>query len=486
MASDSGGGLRRKVLAGLGWRSATDITQLVLQIAFTVVLARLLSRTEFGLVAMGLLATRFIGAMTQVGIGTAVIQSRDVTPGQVAAAFYVQLGIRTMVAGLCFLGAPLAAAFFGEPAVTNVVRALSLALVLQSLSFPQVVLRKRLAFGGEAALNLASMIAGNVVGIVVALLGYGVWALVWRILFQRALFAAGVWVLARWRPARPEFRGVGKLFRFGMNMLGTNVCGYFARNMAAIILGRYLGVELLGTFNIAYSLAITPALSIQGMFMVVLAPAFAKVQGDLPRARRVFRQSLFGFAAAFVPLMVGLAAVGPTFVEVAYGPRWSGVAFFLVFTAAIGLLKGVEQIGRIAVIAHGRADTIFRITLVETLAGLPLLLAGCALGAAGVATAFVAMAALSSVLVARAVHRHLGARGLVMPAIARSLAAAAVMAVAVTAASLLMAERTVATLLAQIALGVVVYVVARYLLLTTPERDTLRTWPLPRPIKGML
>jgi PST family polysaccharide transporter len=480
------GGLRRKVLAGLGWRSATDIAALVLQIVFTVVLARLLSRTEFGLVAMGLLATRFVGAMTQVGIGSAVIQSREVTPGQISAVFLLQLGLRTAVAGLCFLGAPLAASFFGEPAVTGVVRALSVAIVLQSLAFPQVVLRKRLAFGGEAALNLGSMIAGNAVGIAAAFLGHGVWALVWRILVQRLVFAAGVWMLARWRPARPEFRGVGKLVRFGLNMLGTNVCGYFARNTAAIVLGRYLGVEVLGTFNIAYSLAITPALSIQGMFMVVLAPAFAKVQGDLARARRVFRESLFGFAAAFVPLMVGLAAVGPTFVEVAYGPRWSGVAFFLVFTAAIGLLKGIEQIGRIAVIAHGRADTIFRITLIETLVGVPLVLAGCAFGGAGVATAFLLTAVLSGVLVGRAAHHYLGARGLVVRATARTLAAAGAMAVAVTGASLLLAERTVAALLLQIAIGVVVYAVARYFLLTARERDTLRAWPLPRPIKGML
>jgi len=132
-----------------------DIGQQILQIVFTVILARLLTKADFGLVAMALLVTRFIRMMTQVGFGTAIIQDQNVNAGQISAIFYFQIGINLVISLLCFLGAPLAATFFHEPQLLPVVQVLAWTLLISSFTFPQILLIKQMRFGGYSILEMA-------------------------------------------------------------------------------------------------------------------------------------------------------------------------------------------------------------------------------------------------------------------------------------------------------------------------------------------
>jgi len=213
-------GFRQRVVQGLLWRSGVAGTQQVTQVLFTILLARLLTTADFGLVAMALLFTQFVQSFSQVQFGSAVIQDQEITEGQVSALFLVHVGINAAVSLACCLAAPLAAHFFNEPRLTPIVAVLSWVLLLTSLSFPTVLLRKRMAFRAYSAHEVAASLVGNVVAVGAAFAGMGVWSLVVRPIVQRLVFAVSVWRITRWRPVRPSFTGVGTHIRYGLRPAG--------------------------------------------------------------------------------------------------------------------------------------------------------------------------------------------------------------------------------------------------------------------------
>jgi len=455
-----------------------DIGQQILQIVFTVILARLLTKADFGLVAMALLVTRFIRMMTQVGFGTAIIQDQNVNAGQISAIFYFQIGINLVISLLCFLGAPLAATFFHEPQLLPVVQVLAWTLLISSFTFPQILLIKQMRFGGYSILEMGSMIGGNIVGIAMAIYGFGVWALVWRLLIQRLIYATGIWPLSNWRPCRPCFTGVGRLFKFGLHMLGSNIFYYFSQNMAAIIIGKFIGVETLGVFNIAYNLAIVPAQKIQSILTSVLTPAFATIQRHLDDFRAKFRASLFSLSIIYFPLMLGLAAVAQNFVIVVYGEKWREAGLFLTFLAVVGMLKGTEHLLRSIIIARGWSRAILGITAVETGVSLPLLLAGLYFyGIVGLIVAYVASSIVSFILTVHFSQKAAADHTVFFKATARSLVIAVCMFVIVLSFSLISPLSTGMTLCFQIVLGAIFYVVVRYYLLTPDESRQVERLP---------
>lgn len=476
---------RKQILQGIKWRSFVDFGDIILMIVFTAVLARLLNRADFGLVAMALLFNRFVRSMTQIGFGTAVIQSQDVTDAQISAVFLIQVAINFFASLACYICAPLVAAFFNAPKLISIVRVIAWILLLNSLAFPQVLLQKRLKFAGFSLLGMGSMLVGNIVAITMALKGLGVWALVFRILISRILYSGGIWLVAGWIPIKPSFVGVGKLFRFGVNMLGSRICNYFSRNLAAIITGKFIGVETLGSFNIAYSLAVVPAERIKSVLYTVLISAFSKIHLDIADFRKKFFASVFSLGAVFIPFMLGLAAVAQNFVVVVYGEKWREAGLFLTFLAVVGMLKGIEHLLRSFIIARGWASVIFGITMIETAVSLPLFFLGAYFfEVIGLVIAYTAASFLSFTLTVRAAQRSVEDNTIFFRATIRTFAVSGAMFTIVLGFSLLVSSQVLLTLCTQIGIGIILYGVLRVKFLTDKERALVRTWPLPHFVRA--
>ena len=473
------GTLKKRVIQGVSWRVAVGLGETLLQIGFTAILARLLEIEDFGLVALCLVFIRFARALTDVGLHTAVIQSRSITERQVSAIFCLQVLIRFGVCLLCIAAAPLAARFFDQPQLTALIRVLAWMIVVDSFNFPQVLLMKDLQFKGYSLLQVTSMIGGNLLGVAMAFTGYGVWSLIFRLLAQRLLYSTGIWFVARWVPKKPDFKGIRQPLQFGFTMFGSRLLDFLSQNLASIIIGKFLGVETLGLFNVAYSLAIVPAGKMRSVLNTVLFPAFATLQESPAKFKNQVYASLFSFGAAYIPLMFGLAAVAPNLVFVLFGEKWQGVGFFLTFLAAVGLLKGMEYILTIFLISQGLASIHFKITLIETVAALFLIPIGTYyFDVTGLVLAYVAASFVSFHLRIRAVQASIEDRSVFMRATKVSLAISALMLLAVVAWAKLIFGPPVVMLLTQVFLGFSLYVSARFLFFTVEERLVVRSWPL--------
>ncbi|HEX5138925.1 MAG TPA: lipopolysaccharide biosynthesis protein [Planctomycetota bacterium] len=469
---------RKRVLDGLLWRSGVAASQQVTQILFTILLARLLTTTDFGLVAMALVFTQFAQAFSQVGFGAAVIQDQEISDAQVSALLVFHVGVNAIASLACCLAAPLAAGFFHEPKLAAIVAVLAWLLLVTSLGFPQVLLRKRMAFREYSSYEVGSSLAGNVVAVVLAFTGFGVWSLVARPIVQRLAFAACVWRVARWRPVRPQFAGIGKHLRYGLHLLGSNVFTFASQNTAPIVIGRFAGAETLGCFRIAFGLAVVPAQQVQAILTTVLLPALSIFNGDRAAFRRKAYASMLGLGLVYVPAMLGLAAVATTFVPFAYGEAWSAASTFLVMLAGVGLIKGFEHLLRCVILSTGRSAVVMRITAVETLSALAFLAIGGSLwGANGLAAGCLAAACVSGALTLHEAHRAVGGEPIFLRAITRSLLAGGAMAAIVAAVAAVAPWHRGVTLLAQILVGIALYLVFRVRVLSEEERATVRGWP---------
>ncbi len=472
-------GLKERVIQGFLWRAGVGGGQQILQVLFTVLLARLLTTADFGLVMMALLVTRLAQSLSGVQFGASLVRDADATEGQVSAILVCHVGINVLMSAVCCLAAPLAAAFFREPRLEPTVAVLAWSLLLSSLSFPTVILRKRMEFGAYSALEIASMIVANVVAVAAAFAGLGVWSLVVRLMVDRAVFAAGVWCISGWRPVRPDFRGIAHHVRMGLHLLGSNILYYVSQHLTQILVGKFAGKDLLGCFGVAFTLAVAPAVQVQAVLTTVLQPAFAFFQNDPAAFRRKAYASMLALGLVYIPAMLGLAAVARPLVLFAYGPQWEATSLFLIPLAGVGLVKGLEHLLRCVIIASGRSAAILRITAVETAAAVVLLAIGGGLGGAnGLAIASLGAAFVAGILTLRAADAAVGGGGVFLRAISRSLVAATVMAAVVAAAAAVMPWPHGATLLIQVTLGVTLYSLLRFRALTREERSVVRGLPV--------
>ncbi|MDT0559389.1 lipopolysaccharide biosynthesis protein [Ichthyenterobacterium sp. W332] len=365
--------LKKQVLNGIVWRGSADVIRQILQIVFTIVLARLLTKGDFGLVAMALIVNRFVKAMTSIGFGTAIIQSQEITKGQISAIFFIQTALNLAITIVVFFCSDLAASFFNEPKLSPIIQILSLIIFLKSFRFPIILLRKKMDFKSFSLAEIISMIIANVIAIIMAFTGFGVWSLVWRLIIQWSLIGLLAFYYGKWLPTRPVFTGIKPLFKFGLNMLGANFVYFFAENMIGLLTGRYLGKDVMGLFNIAFNLAVVPASKIQSVLTSVLTPGFSKLQYQLDKFRTNYYKALRYTSLVFIPFMAMLMATGNHLVLTFYGVKWEAAGELLTILAMVGLLRGLSHILKSAIIAKGESRIIFISTIIELVASLPLM-----------------------------------------------------------------------------------------------------------------
>jgi len=365
--------LKKQVIGGIAWRGSADIIQQILQIVFTIILARLLTRGDFGLVAMALIVNRFVKAMTSIGFGAAIIQSQKISKEQISAIFYIQLALNIVLTAAVYFGAGLAAKFFEEPELVSIIEVMAIAIFLQTFKFPNILLRKRMEFKSFSIAQMISMAIANIIAVIMAFYGFGVWSLVWRLIIQSTLFGMLSFYYGQWLPGKPQFKGIKPLFKFGINMLGAQMVYFFAENMIGLLTGRFLGKETMGLFNIAFNLAIVPATKIQSVLTNVLTPGFAKIQYHIEKFRINYTKALHLTSILFIPFMVMLMAISNNLIPALYGNKWQEAGDFLLLLSLVGLLRGLSHIMRSAIIAKGKSRVIFVSTLVEVVFSLPLM-----------------------------------------------------------------------------------------------------------------
>jgi O-antigen/teichoic acid export membrane protein len=381
------------VFSGTRWIATSDALVQVVRMGVYVLLARMLPPSAFGVLAMALVVTAFLDILRDLGTRTAIVQKRVVSDRFLSSMFFFNVTVGLSLTVGVFLLAPLIGWVYREEAVTEVLRVMSLAIVVSSLGLVQQgLLQRQLRFGRLAATAVSSAAAHAIVSLGLAAAGFGVWALVGGVLASAAGATVAAWLVSPWRPLRWFRRSdVAEVWSFSVNLSGSQVFSFLVTSADKFILGRALGAGPLGFYVLAQRLVAYPVQSITQVLQGVLFPAFARVQDDDEALRRGFTRACAGVALVVFPAMAGAAVVAGPLVRSVLGEQWLPAIPIIAILAPIGALQAINYSITLIYQAKARTDLLFRWSVFSGTLMVLSYVAGLPWGVIGVVVAYAAV-----------------------------------------------------------------------------------------------
>ncbi len=367
----------RSVRGGLLTLTSQGI-QFVVQSVSTVVLARLLTPSDFGLVAMVVAITGLATAFADLGLSEATIQRKEITHAQVSALFWVNAAIGLGLTLITMSLAPVLAWFYHEPRLVLITLIASLTFLIGGLRVqPDALLKRQMRFSAIAFRDVTSMGLAVPIAILIALRGGGYWALVSVPLTSNTIVMILSWVMVKWRPSWPR-RGadVASMIAFGGNVAASYMIINLSRSADNVLIGRYWGAYPLGLYSRAYNLLMLPVRQLTGPVASVAVPAFSRIQGDPDRFARYYLRTMNLVIWVSAPIFGYLFVAAQPVIILMLGNRWREAAPVFQILAISALAQFLLESSVWLFISRGQSRNLLKLWLVIS----PLIVASYAIG----------------------------------------------------------------------------------------------------------
>lgn len=379
--------LGRKATSSIGWIVAERWSSRLLTLTVFAVLTRLLSPEDFGLVSLATAFMAVLQVFVDSGFSKALIQRKQLDEKDASTAFWTSLGMAIALYVLLFFAAPLLETALRTPGLSDVLRVLGLTLPITALSqTPAALLEREFAFKALSIRQSVGTLAGALVAIPVALLGFGVWALVAQVLAAAVTSVVTLWASTSWRPRFEYSLGsLRALWSVGVSVLGIELLDAIQANIDKVIVGAFFGASDLGFYYLAQRVGTILIELVTSVISRVSLTTFSRVQDDLPRLNRIFRNLTFVAAAVSFPIFGLVAALAPQLIPLVFGPGW-GASIPILWVLAPGWALGtIMYFDRAVMLATGHARTAFGLAVAQSAVGIALVFLLLPLGILGVA-----------------------------------------------------------------------------------------------------
>lgn len=382
--------LRKRLFIGLRWTGSSQVVQQILNLGSSIVLARLLAPQDFGLLAMASVFTGVVFIVLDLGLGSAIVQTKDLEERQISSVFWMNVLVGLVMTVLVILLSWPIAAFYNSPRVQPIIVGLSLNFFVFSLgSTQQALLTRRMNFRSLELRTLGGHLAGTICGVALAFWGYGVWSLVARILITGLVGMILLWSVSGWRPSWSFcWADVRPLVGFSNDVLAANLLGYVGTNADNLLIGRFVGVNDLGYYALAYHIMRLPVQRFSQVLVKVLFPALSRLQEDLEKVKRSWFRAARLTGAVTIPMMSGLIALAPQLIPVVYGEQWLPAVPVLQVLCVIGAVQSITIINSSVLLALGKSRLRLKLIFLSIAFALASFVVGLPFGIMGVATSF--------------------------------------------------------------------------------------------------
>lgn len=382
------------------WSGADSALRAIFGFAITVVLARLVSPAEFGLMAIVLVFSAVANVFVDSGLSTALIQRQDVGRREESTVFLFNIIIAFVVALALSLCAPLIASFFVEPELEGITRLMAVGLVIGALgSIHTTLLVKTLNFRPLTLATFWSWAISGGVAVLLASNGYGAWSLAWQVVVQVTVSTVLLWVSHRWRPEmifdRVAFRG---LFSFGFHVMAANIVDSLYTRVYSVVIGKIFSTTDLGFYTRAQSTQQLPTTLLTNMLNRVALPAFSRTATDKESLQKAFAKASRMIMFVNLPLMAGLAVTAEPLVVFLFGARWLPVVPLLQVLCLVGAVWPLQVLNVSALLAQGHSRLVLRLEFIKKGVGVLALVVASRYGLLAIAWSQVATAAISYVV----------------------------------------------------------------------------------------
>ncbi len=361
-----------------------------IQLASIVVLARLLTPRDFGLLAMVVIIIGIGEIFRDFGLSAAAIQAKTLSRAQRDNLFWANVSLGSALSLTVILCAPLIAAFYDQQALVALTRALAVVFLLNGMATQyRADLNRRMLFGRLALADVAGQSLGLGTGVWMALSGAGYWALVGQQVVQTATSLVIVVSLARWLPGRPR-RGenMAGFMTFGWNMVSTQLIEYASRNLDSLIIGHRFGPGPLGGYNRAFQLLMVPMSQIRAPTTTVALPVLSRLQDDQARYSSYLARGQIAMGYTMVAGVALAAGAADPLIMLCLGEQWRSVVPLFQILAVACTFQTLSYVGFWVYLSRGLTAALLRYTMVSAVLRSVCILVGSNWGVTGVAAGF--------------------------------------------------------------------------------------------------
>lgn len=379
--------LGRQAARGALVTVSAQLIKIGLQVGGVVVLARILTPSDYGLIAMVATVVGFAEIFRELGLSAAAIQAEHLSRAQRDNLFWVNTAAGAVLAGAMALSAPLIAAWYGRPELVDLARVMSLVFLLNGMTTQyRADLTRRLRFTRMALIDVLAPVAALAVAVSMASAGVGYWALAAQQLTSATVLMLGAVLSGRWRPGLPHrHEPTRHLLRFGWHLASAQFVGYLGNNIDSLTIGYRFGPTPLGLYNRAFQLLMTPLGQLRQPTTTVALPVLSQLKDDVESSNRYVQRGQLALGLTLVAGLAVLVGAAKPVTAIFLGERWLEVEPILRLLAVAGIFQTLAFVGYWVYLAHGLTKQLFRYTLIVVPIKMVCVLVGSQWGIEGVA-----------------------------------------------------------------------------------------------------
>ena len=370
------GNTKSKVLSGLIWTYAERSGAMIVQFLVSVILARLLTPSDYGLIGLITVFISISMVFIESGFGQALVQKSEADNTDFSSVFYFNIACSVVLYLALFCASPYIASFYNEPQLTSILRVLSLSLLIGAINAVQnayvqrTMQFKRFFFG-----TMSGTAVSAIIGIAMAYKGFGVWALVAQQLSNQLVNAVVLWFTVKWRPMLIfSFERMKFLFSYGWKLLCSGLLDTGYNNLYSLIIGKFYSAADLGYYNRGKQYPTLVITNINSAINLAIFPAMAKSQNDSAKVKAMTRRAITTSTFLIFPAMAGLAATAEPLVRLMLTEKWLPCVPFLQFTCFTYAFWPIHTANLQAIKAVGRSDIFLKLEIIKKIFGIAVLI----------------------------------------------------------------------------------------------------------------
>ncbi len=390
--------IKNEVISSLIWKFLERIGTQGVQFIVSIILARLLLPSDYGVVSMILVFTAIANVFIQTGFSTSLIQKKDSDELDFSSVFYISLLIAAICYVILFFAAPIIASFYNMPAITSILRVISLTLFFGAINSVQnAKIAKEMKFKKLFLSGLVAILISGTTGVLMAYKGFGPWALVGQQIANSIATTIILWFTSGWQPKLMfSINRVKSLLSYGWKILCSALLDTIYQNIYNLVIGKFYSSSTLGNYNKGEQFPKLIAVNVDGAISSVMLPAYSKQQDRKDKLKKMVRRSIVTSSLLLFPMMFGLAAVAETVVKVLLTENWLGCVPFMQLLCIVYALYPINTANLQVIKALGKSDYFLKLEIIKKIIGLIVLIVTLPFGVLQMAIGQVLVAILST------------------------------------------------------------------------------------------
>jgi len=357
--------LKSSTIQGIKWNLINKIVAQLFSLVFAIILARLLTPEEFGLVAMVTVVLGIIKVIYSFGLGEALVQKKEITENDLSSVFWVNILLGVFFAFLAIIAAPFISSFYGNSTLVTITYFFAFTFLIDSFTVVYYAfLWRHMDYRQMFFIQFPAIVISGILAVLMAMNGYGVWSLVTKALISAISILFFLTLATSWSPKFIfKLTAIKSLIGFSLPRVGTLSFSYLIRNLDKILIGHFLGSAPLGFYEKSYSFMLMPLSNITNVISQVLFPSFSKIQDNYTQIKWVFFKVIRCVALFTFPLMSSLSICSDSFILFLLGEKWAGAIPILRILAWVGLIQSVSGFYQPVYLSQGATKLQFKLDI---------------------------------------------------------------------------------------------------------------------------